>query len=212
MPAIVRQSPLCAGKPRGFIGTRLLKDLVLNAMRLAEYAHRRREHFRKAPPGEDRPAYFIHLAEVAWMLQEAGLPDEVVAAGYLHDLVEDCGWTPGSLARETGSERVAELVRLVSEPDRSHTWEQRNRSYFDRVRQADDDVLALSCADKTSNLRDMNRLAGKGYPPEAFTSRGRGAQLAKYRALGGVYTGRVPPVLYERFERALAEFEAASGA
>ncbi len=44
-----------------------MTDLVLDAMRLAERAHRLRNHFRKAPEGEDRPAYFLHLAEVAWM-------------------------------------------------------------------------------------------------------------------------------------------------
>ena len=66
-----------------------LETLVLDAMRLAERAHRTREqgpHHRKAPDGEDRPAYFIHLAEVAWMLQDAGLDSETVAAGFLHDI------------------------------------------------------------------------------------------------------------------------------
>jgi len=184
-----------------------VNDLVLNAMRLAEYAHRKLEHFRKAPPGEDRPAYFIHPTEVAWMLREAGMSEEVVAAGFLHDLIEDCDWTAGELALETGSERVAELVEWVSEPDKSHSWEKRNRHYLERVRGADDDVLSLSCADKTSNLRDMNRLVAKGHPPESFTSRDHDTQLAKYRALGEEYYGRVPAVLFERFRRALAEFE-----
>ncbi len=45
-------------------------DLVLDAMRPAERAHRTRPegpHHRKASEGADRPAYFIHLAEVGWM-------------------------------------------------------------------------------------------------------------------------------------------------
>lgn len=53
--------------------------LVLGATRLAEYAHRTRKkgpHHRKAPPGVDRPSYFIHFAEVGWLLQGAGFdPD-----------------------------------------------------------------------------------------------------------------------------------------
>ncbi len=72
-----------------------MNTLVLDAMRLAERAHRTRPegpHTRKAPDGEDRPAYFIHLAEVGWMLQDAGLDPETVAAGYLHDIIEDCGY------------------------------------------------------------------------------------------------------------------------
>jgi hypothetical protein len=61
-----------------------LDTLVLDAMRLAERAQTRPEspHRRKTPDGEDRPAYFIHLAEVGWMLQDAGLDPETVAAGY----------------------------------------------------------------------------------------------------------------------------------
>jgi hypothetical protein len=61
-------------------GAQAMTDIVLDAMRLAERAHRLRNHLRKAPEGEDRPAYFLHLAEVAWMLQETGLDREVVAA------------------------------------------------------------------------------------------------------------------------------------
>jgi hypothetical protein len=61
-------------------GVQPMTDIVLDAMRLAERAHRLRNHLRKAPEGEDRPAYFLHLAEVAWMLQETGLDREVVAA------------------------------------------------------------------------------------------------------------------------------------
>ena len=73
--------------------------LVPNAMRLAEYAHRQRNHRRKAPPGEDRPAYFLHLAEVAWLLMDSGVCDaESVAAAYLHDIIEDCGYDEATLA------------------------------------------------------------------------------------------------------------------
>ena len=73
-------------------------DIVLAAMRLAERGHREINHYRKAPPGEDRPAYFLHLTEVAWILKDAGMPDEVVAAGFLHDMIEDCGYTRDRLA------------------------------------------------------------------------------------------------------------------
>jgi (p)ppGpp synthase/HD superfamily hydrolase len=70
-------------------------ELVLRAIRIAEHAHRTREkgaHYRKAPAGEDRPAHFVHLTEVAWMLSDAGCSHEVVAAGYLHDIIEDCDY------------------------------------------------------------------------------------------------------------------------
>ena len=183
--------------------------LVPNAMRLAEYAHRQRNHRRKAPPGEDRPANFLHLAEVAWLLMDSGIrDDEPVAAAYLHDIIEDCGYGQATLAEAIGNARVAALVAAVSETDKSQSWEDRQQHYRERLAVPNDPViLALSCADKTSNLTDMNRLMAKGHPVSSFTNRGFGAQRAKFAALDALFQSRTPERLYRRFQRALAEFQ-----
>lgn len=192
-----------------------LDTLVLDAMRLAERAHRTRPQgpqHRKAPEGEDRPAYFIHLAEVAWMLQDAGLDHETVAAGFLHDIIEDCGYRKEQLAREIGNERVAEIVQCVSEdkhdPDGVElSWEVRNGGYLRRLQAAANNVRALSCADKTSNMRDMNHLLAKGYPTSAFTKQDHSAQLNKFTSLyERVFRGHVPDMLEARYLAALDEF------
>ena len=60
---------------------------IYQALRIAEHAHRTRRRglqYRKAPAGTDRPAYFVHLTEVAMHLMNCGLDAEVVAAGFLH--------------------------------------------------------------------------------------------------------------------------------
>ena len=185
-----------------------LDALVPNAMRLAEYAHRQRHHRRKAPPGEDRPAYFLHLAEVAWLLMDSGVCDaEPVAAAFLHDIIEDCSYTEATLAEAIGNARVAALVAAVSEADKSQSWEDRQRYYRERLAALNDPViLALSCADKTSNLTDMNRLMTRGHPVGSFTRRGFAAQWAKFEALDALFRGRTPERLYRRFQQALAEF------
>jgi (p)ppGpp synthase/HD superfamily hydrolase len=197
-----------------------LDDLVLRAMRLAEYVHRNRPkgpHHRKAPPGRDRPPYFIHLAEVGWMLQESGLDSETVAAGFLHDIIEDCDYTQERLAREIGNERVAELVAWVSESStdpqtgEKFTWEERNRNYLERMHNAPPHVLALSCADKTANILDMCRHMKDGHPAHTFTSRGHATQLAKFEALGAAYENKVPPMLALRYRAALDEFRRHGG-
>lgn len=190
--------------------------LVLDAMRLAERAHRTRPegpHTRKAPEGEDRPAYFIHLAEVAWMLQDAGLDPETVAAGYLHDIIEDCGYTKGQLAKELGNAQVAAIVDWVTEikldnqSGKEHSWEVRNQEYLDRLKTAPDNVRALSCADKASNMRDMNRLLAKGYPTSVFTQQDHATQLHKFASLySQIFSDRVPAVLAARYLAALEEF------
>jgi (p)ppGpp synthase/HD superfamily hydrolase len=194
------------------------RDLVLDAMRLAERAHRTRPqgpHHRKAPEGEDRPAYFIHLAEVGWMLQDAGIDSETVAAGYLHDIIEDCGYTQDQLAQAIGNPRVAEIVKWVSEDKldpqtgEERTWHQRNQEYLERLTTAPDNVRALSCADKTSNMRDMNRLLAKGHPPGAFTKQDHATQLNKFQSLyEQVFKAHVPATLAARYQEALDEFRA----
>ena len=193
-----------------------LETLVLDAMRLAERAHRTREqgpHHRKAPDGEDRPAYFIHLAEVAWMLQDAGLDPETVAAGFLHDIIEDCGYSQAQLAQEIGNANVAEIVKWVSE-DKLHpitgekqSWEVRNTSYLERLKTSPGNVRSLSCADKTSNMRDMNRLLAKGHSTSAFTKQDHATQLNKFESLyNQIFEGYVPEKLAARYQAALVEF------
>ena len=182
--------------------------LVLNAMRLAERAHRQRNHRRKAPPGEDRPAYFLHLAEVAWLLGDADVrDDELIAAAFLHDIIEDCDHDEHSLADAIGNARVAALVAAVSEIDKGQSWEIRQQTYRERLAALNDPaILALSCADKISNLMDMNRLLAKGHAVDRFTKRGFEPQQAKFEALDRLFQGQVPERLYQRFRRALAEF------
>ncbi len=182
--------------------------LVLDAMRLAEYAHRRISHRRKAPPGEDRPAYFLHLTEVAWLLIDTGVhDDELIAAAFLHDIIEDCDYHETELAQIIGNARVATLVANVSETDKSQSWEARQQHYRERLIAIDDPaVLALSCADKTANLMDINRLLAKGHGVGSFTQRGFDPQKAKFEALDGVFRDHVPDRLYQRFQQALADF------
>lgn len=177
------------------------EDLVLESMRLAERAHRPQR--RKAPEGQDRPAYFLHLAEVAWMLQDSGMEPEVVAAGYLHDMIEDCGYSQQQLAEETGNPGVAELVQWVSEPEKDRSWEERNGVYLERMREASMEVLTLSCADKTSNIRDMLRLIDRGYELDSFLSVGKEKQVAKFEGLDALYRGVVPERIHHRYSNAL---------
>lgn len=185
-------------------------DTVLRAMRIAERAHRTRNagsHFRKGPASVDKPSYFLHLTEVAWMLQDAGYAEAVVAAGYLHDVIEDCDYTRELLASEIGDERVVSLVCAVTEPGKNQTWEERNAAYLRNMREASRDVLSLSCADKASNLRDMLRLNEVGHAVGAFTSRGHSSQLGKFLSLDRLYKGKVADSIYSRFRAALNTFE-----
>ncbi len=197
-----------------------MSKLVFKAMRMAEKAHRidykdEKGHFRKAPEGKDRPAYFLHLCEVAWMLQDAGLDEETVAAGYLHDMIEDCeGWDKAKLAKKIDNDTVVKLVSWVTEPGKDGKnnagneapWKVRNEAYIEQLRKAPDEALAISCADKTSNIRDMNRLRKEGCSLDDFLSTGHEAQLDKFKTLERLFEGKVPAALLKRYRKALDLF------
>lgn len=59
--------------------------------------------------------YFEHVERVAATLYALGFPDHVVAAAYLHDVIEDAGYSEADLAKEFGPE-VAALVAEVTNP------------------------------------------------------------------------------------------------
>lgn len=175
---------------------------IYQALRIAERAHRTRRrgvHHRNAPPGTDRPAYFVHLTEVAMHLQNCGCDPELIAAGFLHDTIEDTDLTAERLLAAIANRRVVELVQAVTELDKGQSWELRNQDYLGRLHTAGRDVLALSCADKLCNIKDMCMYLERGYRMRDFTSRGREPQLAKYEALAEAYSKGAPPALFEPF-------------
>lgn len=62
---------------------------------------------------EDGAAYFLHTELVAQILKTAGASEELIAAGYLHDLIEDTSITYEILLAEFG-EKIATLVLEVT--------------------------------------------------------------------------------------------------
>ncbi|MFS0576805.1 HD domain-containing protein [Sporosarcina sp. 179-K 3D1 HS] len=74
--------------------------------------------------GTDIP-YITHPFAVAMILKHHRCRDEVVAAGLLHDTLEDTDTTELELLKLFGSD-VLELVQAASESDKSLPWEHRS--------------------------------------------------------------------------------------
>ena len=79
--------------------------------RAAEFAAR--VHEGALRKGSNMP-YIVHPKEVAMIVSVMTKEPEVVAAAYLHDVIEDAGVTYQELEDKFGS-LVAELVRAESE-------------------------------------------------------------------------------------------------
>lgn len=137
-----------------------------------------------------RTPYVVHPIAVARILLELGCLDEVVAAGALHDTVED---TPTRLEtiRETFGAEVARLVAGASESDKSKPWADRKQEAIARIATADPDVLLVECADKLDNVREIGRdLERHGPALWARFNAPEGEQRRYYRALADAFVAR----------------------
>ena len=127
---------------------------MLVAVRLiseaAELAARR--HNGMARKGRGSEPYINHLAEVANLLSSAtdGADAELVAAGWLHDTIEDTETTREELAR-TFSERVASLVVECTDDMSLPKPERRRRQVVDAPHKSPGAKL-IKIADKISNI------------------------------------------------------------
>lgn len=106
---------------------------------------------RKSEP--DKPM-IIHPISVGQLLEEYGYDDNVIAAGYLHDVVEDTKYTIDDIKEEFG-EDIANLVMGASEPDKSLSWEMRKKHTIEETRNLPLRNKLVICADKINKLEDL---------------------------------------------------------
>lgn len=117
---------------------------------------------------KDGKPYFTHVEAVAnivnmdWFMlipREAQdnwgkCKDQVVAAAYLHDIVEDCGVTKQNLIDEGFSVMTAEIVDALSKRS--------GENYFDFIMRIHDGgpfrtgMVAVKLADLQHNMSDLN--------------------------------------------------------
>ncbi len=128
---------------------------MLSGIRLiseaAELAARR--HNGMSRKGRCNEPYVNHLAEVANLLSAAteGENAEIVAAGWLHDAIEDTETTHEELAQRFGL-RVAGLVAEVTDDMSLPKGERRRRQVEDAPKKSSSAKL-IKIADKISNIR-----------------------------------------------------------
>ena len=106
--------------------------------------------------GKDIP-YITHPLTVGLILARVGASDDVVAAGILHDTIEDSP-AEKKVSREMLAERfgetVADLVVSVSEMQKDLSWDERKQEALDHVQTFSNDSLLLKSADVLSNTRE----------------------------------------------------------
>ena len=133
--------------------------LVRGALSVARRAHG--GQFRQT--GCDEIPFIEHSLAVAELLAEYAYPDEVVAAGLLHDVAEHAEVEPASLRERFGDE-VADLVEALTEDRSIAKYEDRKREHRERVAASGPHAQAIFAADKTANvavLREAYEMVGE---------------------------------------------------
>lgn len=120
------------------------------------------EFARDAHEGQERKGdgspYINHPIELARLLHASGHDDsELLAAAFLHDVVEDSDTTLDEIEETFGS-GVHELVRAMTEDKDVEPYERRKDHHRDQVEAAGERAVLIYAADKVANLRDMRTL------------------------------------------------------
>lgn len=120
----------------------------------------------KAHSGQTRKLantpYILHPLEVASIIATLTTDTDIMAAGVLHDTIEDCNVEPEEIRRLFGS-RVFALVQSetedkLGERPPSETWLERKEDSLLMLKNTKDrDVKRLWLADKLSNMRSFYR-------------------------------------------------------
>lgn len=100
--------------------------------------------------------YWVHCEEVAGIVERAGGTDEMVAAAWLHDTVEDAGVSLAEITKEFGP-LVAKYVECLTDVSKKEDGNRKVRKEIDRkhTAQACQEAKTIKLADLISNGKDI---------------------------------------------------------
>jgi (p)ppGpp synthase/HD superfamily hydrolase len=143
-------------------------DFIRDSHLLARaYEFARRAHANQRKRGAEAP-FIRHPVTVAELLHEADLPEELLAAALLHDVVENSE-VGSAEVEERFCPEVARLVVALSEDPAIDGYESRKLALRDQVEEGGAGAVAIYAADKLANIRD----AREAYRRDTEALRGR---------------------------------------
>jgi len=128
-------------------------DIIEKARVFATAAHGAAAQLRKYT----NEPYIVHPAEVAHIIDTLeGGTTEMIAAAWLHDVVEDTGVTIETIRAEFGTE-IAELVGWLTDVSRPEQGNRATRKAIDRAHtaMAPAEAQTVKLADLISNCRSI---------------------------------------------------------
>ena len=155
----------CMENIKGYIHRKENIELIEKAWKFAEKAHE--GQYRKS--GEP---YTIHVIQVANILASLHCSPKTIAAGLLHDSLEDSDWVTYDLLEEEFSKEIADLVEAVTKvgkinqefKDEKEYQASNHRKIFIAMAK-DIRVILIKLADRLHNMRTLE------FQPEAKQKR-----------------------------------------
>ena len=131
-----------------------MANLVKRAKVFATQAHQRIDQRRKY----NNLPYHVHLEAVADIVASVTDDEEMIAAAWLHDVVEDTPATLEDLEKEFGT-NVAQLVKELTDVSRPSDGNRTKRKAIDRehIANASSSAKTIKLADLIHNSRDITR-------------------------------------------------------
>lgn len=129
-----------------------MTDIVERARVFATAAHGAVAQLRKYT----MEPYIVHPAEVVEILKTVAPTPAMIAAAWLHDVVEDTGVTLETIRGEFGDE-VADLVGWLTDVSRPDHGNRAQRKAVDRAHTAaaPSEAQTIKCCDLISNTRSI---------------------------------------------------------
>lgn len=102
--------------------------------------------------GKELP-FTYHLELVNRILKTLTNDDNILAAGWLHDVVEDTPITLEHIQKEF-NHKICHYVALETE-DKSLSWKERKEKQIQELKEDDSKVVLIAYSDKVANMTEM---------------------------------------------------------
>jgi (p)ppGpp synthase/HD superfamily hydrolase len=132
-------------------------DLATAALRFARRVHL--GQYRKQTDEQ----FVVHPIAVAALLSDSGYDGALLAAAYLHDVVEKTDVELDEI-RERFGPGVAELVDALSENPEIPEYAERKRALRRRIIETGGESMVIYAADRVANMRDWRKVAPENRP------------------------------------------------
>lgn len=128
-----------------------------------------RVHQGQTRKGKSTP-YIVHALAVGLIIARVSKDENMIAAGILHDTIEDCkpyGSITRDLLAKEFNPQVADIVNDLTEPsfakgfgraqqDKKTTWLERKLAALQHIKHMKKDSLLVKSADVLHNLTELN--------------------------------------------------------